>query len=103
MQFSRALATASVTVMLAGCASTLLSEDRLKSNTAGVIGVPADQIVISNRREEPPNTYYSVATRAGAKYNCVINGGNFWTAGMVNPPTCGKPGQAVVSRPPFAK
>lgn len=75
---------------ISGCASTILSDDRLISNTAGVLGVPQNELTITNRREETPNTYYIATTKSGKKYACVINGGNMLTFGMTNPPSCVK-------------
>ena len=72
--------------LFSGCASTLLPPERLASETAGSLGVPASQISISNVRTEGTNTYYIARTKAGKKYACVINGGNALTLGLVNPP-----------------
>ena len=76
--------------LVSGCASTMLSNDRLTSNTAGVLGVSPSDISITDRREETPNTYYTVTTHAGKKYACVINGGGILAMGMTTPPTCAK-------------
>lgn len=92
-----------LTATLCGCASQLLSDDRLRSNTAGALGLPANELTISERREEMPNTYYTVKTSAGAEFNCVINGGGVLAAGMVNPPNCAKKGQVPNTKPPFAR
>lgn len=78
------------TVLISGCASTLLSDDRLVSNTASVLGLSPSDITITDRREATPNTYYTVVTRSGAKFACTINGGNIMTMGMTNPPACTK-------------
>ncbi len=75
---------------LTGCATTLLSDDKIRSNTAGVIGVNPDELSIENRRTEMTNTYYIAKTKSGGEYSCVINGGNILTFGMVNPPSCTK-------------
>ena len=77
-------------LLLSGCATTLLSNERIISNTAGVLGISPDDITISNRRTEMVNTYYIAKTKKGAVYACAINGGNLLTAGMVNAPTCKK-------------
>lgn len=75
---------------LAGCATQMLSDDRIRSNTAGALGVSPEDVTISNRREQVPNTYYIAKTKAGVEYACIINGGGILAAGMVNPPTCNK-------------
>lgn len=73
---------------LAGCATQMLSDSRIRENTAGVLGVSPSDITIRDRREQVPNTYYIARTKSGRKYACVINGGSILALGMVNPPTC---------------
>lgn len=75
--------------VLAGCVSTL-SEDRIRSETAGAIGVSPDAVTISNVRHEMTNTYYTARTRGGEEYACILNGGNIMTFGMTNPAMCTK-------------
>lgn len=75
--------------MLAGCVSTL-SEDRIRTETAGAIGVSPDAVTISNVRHEMTNTYYTARTRNGDEYACILNGGNLMTFGMTNPAICNK-------------
>lgn len=80
-------------IFLSGCATQLLSDDRIRNNTAGVIGAPADTITITDRHEELPNTYYTATVRNGKKvamYACSINGGTLLDVGMVTAPTCSK-------------
>jgi hypothetical protein len=79
-------------VVLSGCQSTLLSDDRIISNTAGALGVPPADVTISDRRSAgPTNTYYTAHVRGGATYACVINGGGALAFGMTNPPLCNRP------------
>lgn len=75
--------------LAAGCASTVISDERIRSSTAGVLGLEPDQVTIQNRRSEITNTYYVAKTTDGAEYGCVISG-SVLSAGMVNPPTCTK-------------
>ena len=82
----RTLAVATILV-LGGCVSTL-SDQRIKEETAGVLGVSADQVAIENRHQEMTNTYYVARTSTGLAYACIINGGNIMTFGMTNPATC---------------
>ena len=74
---------------LSGCASQLLSEDRLLSNTADALFVKPSDLTISERKEKVPNTFY-VATinKTGRQYNCIVNGGSALTLGFTNPPMC---------------
>lgn len=75
---------------LVGCGSTMLSNERISSETAGILGLSPSDITIGNRRTEQMNTYYTVKTKGGKELNCVITGGNAFTMGMVNPPMCTK-------------
>jgi hypothetical protein len=74
---------------LAGCASQLLTEDRLLSNTADALFVKTSELTITERHEKVPNTFY-VATinKTGRQYNCIVNGGSVLTMGITNPPMC---------------
>ncbi len=75
-------------IALSGCASTILSDDRIKTNTASALGVSPDQITISDRKYDGmTNTYYT-ASAAGRTYACTINGGTVISMGITNPPTC---------------
>lgn len=76
--------------LLAACQSTMLSDDRIASNTAGILGVSPREVKITDRRQDgPTNTYYIASTKKG-KYACIINGGGLLAAGMTNAPTCTK-------------
>jgi hypothetical protein len=84
------LACLSMAASLAGCASTMLSDTRIQSATAGVLGQPPASVSISDRRDDGmTNTYYIAHTPRGA-YACTINGGGLLAAGMVNAPTCNR-------------
>ena len=72
-----------------GCASTVISDERIRSSTAGILGLSPDQVTIQNRRSEITNTYYVAKTARGDEYVCVISG-SVLSAGMTNPPTCTK-------------
>jgi hypothetical protein len=77
------------TISLGGCQGTMLSNDRIISNTAGILGVPPSDVTISDRRADgPTNTYYIAHVKSGGEYACVINGGGMLAMGMTNPPSC---------------
>jgi hypothetical protein len=83
--------------MLSGCGSIAsstnsLSDDRLKTEAAGSIGLSPGDLSLLNRRTEGTNTFYAVKARDGKEYNCVINGGNLLSFGMTNPPNCKRKG-----------
>lgn len=80
------LAILATSLAMAGCANTLLSDDRIRDNTALALNDP--NVAISNRRYDGmTNTYYTARTSHGS-YACTINGGSILAAGMTNPPQC---------------
>lgn len=83
-------AVVAIAGVVSGCQTTMLSDDRIASSTAGVLGVSVNEVMITDRRSDgPTNTYYTAKTRK-ATYACVINGGGLLAAGMTNPPVCNK-------------
>ena len=83
--------TAAALVLLlatAGCANQLLSDDRLRDNTAMALGQPPASVQIADRHYDGmTNTYYVARTPQGS-FNCVINGGTVLAMGITNPPSC---------------
>ena len=80
----------SLAILTSACQTTMLSDDRIASNTAGVLGVSTTDVKITDRRSDgPTNTYYTATTKKGS-YGCVINGGGLLAGGMTNPPICNK-------------
>ncbi|MGC4394531.1 MULTISPECIES: hypothetical protein [Hydrogenophaga] len=82
---------------LSGCGSIAastnsLSDERLKSEAAGVLAMSPDQLALLDRRTEGTNTFYAVKARDGKEYTCIINGGNLLSFGMTNPPNCKRKG-----------
>jgi len=78
---------------LSGCAvvaekTNFLSDTDLKSQAAGALGYTTADITLVSRRTEGTNTYAVVKTMDNKNFNCIVNGGNLLTMGMVNPPTC---------------
>lgn len=94
----KALALALATLLaLGGCGSIAgstnsLSDERLKSEAAGALGLSPGELALLNRRTEGTNTFYAVKARNGREYNCIINGGNLLSFGMTNPPSCKRKG-----------
>lgn len=97
MKIRNIFAIAAVTLVSAGCASQLLSDDRLAKSTAAMIGVPANELTVSDRNEVSNQTYYKAKSKAGVEYDCMINGGNFATAGMIQGAQCNKKGYVPTS------
>jgi hypothetical protein len=95
---SRVMAIASVSLLsifITGCSTVasstnMLSDDKIKSETAGTLGVSPSQLTILNRRTEGTNTYVVLKSSNGQEHACTINGGNLLSFGMVNPPVCNK-------------
>lgn len=82
------LAALAGSLLLAGCANTILSDERIRSNTALALGQPESAVTIADRHYDGmTNTYYRATTPRGA-YQCVINGGTVLSAGIVNAPQC---------------
>jgi len=80
---------------LAGCSAlagntNLLTDERIRSEVAGAIGVKPEEVTLLDRRTEGTNTYVNVRTARRQHYACMINGGNFLSFGMTNPPICGR-------------
>lgn len=91
-------------VALAGCnavatKTNTLTDEKIKSNTAGTLGYQPDDLTITNRRTEGVNTYVNLKAKDGKEFTCVINGGNLLSFGMTNPPSCSKKGEPVNSAP----
>jgi hypothetical protein len=84
-------------VALGGCSSIAgstnsLSDDRLKSEAAGALGLSPGDLTLLNRRTEGTNTFYAVKGKDGKEFNCTLNGGNLLTFGLTNPPSCSRKG-----------
>lgn len=103
MKFRKILASSSLVLLSVGCASQMLSDERLANNTAGVLGVPASQVTVSNRNEQGTNTYYTAKTKAGVEYSCSVNGGGILAAGIVQGAQCVKKGEVLKPVRPFGK
>ncbi|MDR7333072.1 hypothetical protein [Roseateles asaccharophilus] len=91
---TQALALAAL-LTLGGCSSIAqstnnLSDERLKSEAAGALGLQPSQLTLLNRRTEGTNTFYAVKGQDGKEYSCTLNGGNLLSFGMTNPPSCNR-------------
>ena len=82
-------------VLLSGCGTlagntNMLSDERIRSEVGGTLGVKAEEVTIVDRRTEGTNTYVNVRTANRQNHACVINGGNLLSFGMTNPPVCSR-------------
>lgn len=89
---------------LAGCASLAsstnsLTDERIKSESAGALGYDPAELTLVNRRTEGTNTYASLKAADGKEFTCIINGGNMLSFGTTNPPACARKGEAINANP----
>ncbi len=92
------LTIAAASLALAGCADKILSDDHIRHDTAMMLGVAPQTLVISNRQYDGfATTYYDASTlvikakrarSVGMNYRCRIEGGNLNSFGLTNPPEC---------------
>jgi hypothetical protein len=80
---------------IAGSSSKMLTDDRIKAETSGALGYQPEDLALTSRRTEGLNTYASLKARDGKEFTCIINGGNWLSMGMTNPPMCSPKGQAI--------
>ena len=92
-------ATASFVLVgvLVGCSaiSPSLSDERVLRETSLALGTTPENLIIKSRATEGQSTYINLATKDGRTFTCVISGGGILTAGITNPPMCGRPGESV--------
>lgn len=101
--FQLIVATVSLAI-LSGCSTVLektnmLSDEKLISQTSGALGYSPNQLTLVGRRTEGNNTYAELKAGDGKEFNCIINGGNMLTMGIVNPPMCAKKGEPINMNP----
>jgi hypothetical protein len=64
-----------------------MSDSRLQSRTAAVLGVQSTDVAISNRQGSEGSTTY-IAVVKGRRYACSFGGGGILSYGMSTPPNC---------------
>ena len=107
MSLRNALAIPCVLLSIAGCttiatSTNMLTDEKIKSETGGALGFSPNQLTILDRRTEGVNTYVQLKANTGQEFNCIINGGNLLSMGIVNPPMCSKKGEPINTNP-FSK
>ena len=60
--------------MLSGCASMVVTSDKMEQRTSFALGVDKSKFTISDRQDERFQTRYSVKLKSGKQYNCSITG-----------------------------
>lgn len=105
MSISRLLLPCAALLLVSGCASIagsstrMLSDDRIKSETSAALGYAPEDLALVSRRVEGLNTYASLKAKDGKEFNCIINGGNWLSMGLTNPPMCSRKGTPVRAMP----
>jgi hypothetical protein len=84
---------------IAGSSSKMLPDDRIKAETSGALGYEPGDLTLVSRRTEGLNTYANLKAKDGKEFTCIINGGNWLSMGMTNPPMCSPKGQAIKMTP----
>lgn len=104
MKLRKIILACSVAFTAAGCTTiatktNVLSDEKIKSETAGVLGYAPNDLTILDRRTEGVNTYVRLRAKDKKEFNCTINGGNIFTGGVPNPPMCGNKGEPIRTNP----
>lgn len=88
------LAFGLVLTNLTGCATLLISDQEIVSETAEVLKVLPSEVTIYNRQAVAAKVLYTARTKVGNEYNCLINAGDYRPyKKLVNPPRCIQAGQ----------
>lgn len=79
--------------LLSGCSTiaektNFISDEQIKSKVGGTLGAPPETVTIVSRRTSGTDTYVEVRLPNKRGYNCILNGGNAFTLGIINPPSC---------------
>lgn len=77
----------------------MLSDTRIISSSAGVLGLEPSQLTLVSKRVDGTNTYANLKAAGGKEFTCVINGGNLLSIGMTNAPMCSRKGAPVNDHP----
>lgn len=79
--------------VLSGCASMVVTDEKLQQRTAFALGLDVDSFTIANRSDEGIRTDYSVKTKSGQSYNCYMTGIFSFVGPAVSDAICSKPGE----------
>jgi hypothetical protein len=89
-----------LTSSASGCSTiasstNMLTDQRIKAETSGALGLEPAQVTILKRRTEGTSTYVNLLASNNQEYTCVIDGGDLLTMGMTNAPQCSKKGDPI--------
>lgn len=84
-----------IALQTVGCAivaekTNILNEDDIRRVSARAIGHEPNTVKLLTRTTEEANTYATIQTKDGKVWYCIINGGNYLSGFMVNPPQCNR-------------
>lgn len=104
MLFKKFVVACGLVCLAAGCSTiaektNMISDEKIKSESAAALGLHADELTLVSRRTEGTNTYADLKTKKGKEFTCMFNGGNLLTGGIVNPPSCAKKGEPLKTSP----
>jgi hypothetical protein len=105
MSLPRLAAISAASLLFSGCASiagsshTMLTDERIKSESSATLGYAAEDLTLVSRRVEGLNTYASLKAKDGKEFTCMINGGNWLSMGLTNPPICSRKGEPIKAMP----
>lgn len=105
MSLPRFAAIGAASLLFCGCASiagsshTMLTDARIKSESSAALGYAAEDLTLVSRRVEGLNTYANLKAKDGKEFTCMINGGNWLSMGLTNPPMCSRKGEPVKASP----
>jgi hypothetical protein len=74
--------------------TNILSEDKIISESSGVLGYSPGDLTLVSKRTEGQSTFITLKAKDGKEFACVIQGGNVLTWGVSSPPDCRKKGGA---------
>jgi len=86
----RQIAAIGAALTIAGCADKILSDDRIRDDTALALNVPTTSLVIRDRRYDGFGVTYYTARTPRVAYRCRIGGGHIGTFGITDPPECSR-------------
>ena len=80
-------------LVLAGCASVAITDDKITERTALALGLNAGSFTVHDRQDEATVSRYVVKTRNGDQYNCYVGGAVSLMGRIVSDAVCTKRGE----------
>lgn len=80
-------------LVLTGCASLSITDDKIAERTALALGLNAGSFTVHDRQDEATSTRYLVKTKGGEQYNCTVGGFISLFGRVVSDAICTKRGE----------